>query len=178
MTGHVSEPALMDIVEGGGAASDREHVAACADCAAQLAEAAEGWALARGADAPEPSPFYWASLRKAVEWRIESGPPRRIGRGVMLPLSLAAAVVMAALSLAPAVRPSIAPSPLVPAWSALPAEDTDGGLPVLEGLALAGADLASGGDFRGIGPFLAGLSQEDSRALVASLRAPGPGWDR
>jgi hypothetical protein len=174
MIGHVSEPALMDILEGDGAASDHEHVAACPACAARLAEAAQGWALARGADVPEPSPFYWASLRRAVGRRIESRPPRRIRWGVLLPLSaLAAAVVMAALSLGPAVRPSIAPSPLVPAWSALPPEDADEGLPILEGLALTGADLAPWGDSRGIGPFLAGLSGEDSRALVASLRTPG-----
>jgi hypothetical protein len=72
MTGHVSEPTLLDVLEGGGAASDREHVAACSACAARLAEAAEGWSLALDAEVPEPPPFYWASLRRVVGRRIEA----------------------------------------------------------------------------------------------------------
>ena len=174
MTLHVPEPALLDVLEGGGARSDRTHVAACPTCAARLAEAGEGWALARGADVPEPLPFYWASLRRAVGQRVEAAPPRRIRWAMILPLSaLAAAGAAAALSIGPAVRPSITPSTVVPAWSALPPEDADEGLPVLQGLALAGGDLAPWDDSRGIGPFLAGLSEEDSQALVTSLRTSG-----
>jgi len=177
MIEHVSEPALLDFLEGGGAPSDREHVAACPACAARLAEVTEGWSLALGADVPEPSPFYWASMRRGVGGRIEA--PRQTRWRVILPLSLlAAAAAAATLSFGPAVRPSIAPSPLVPAWSALPPEDADEGLPVLEGLALAGADLTPWDDSQGVGPFLAGLSQEDSRALVTALRTSGGGSDR
>jgi hypothetical protein len=172
MTFHVSEPALLDVLEGGGARSDRAHVAACPTCAARVAEAGEGWALARGADVPEPLPFYWASLRRAVGRRVEA-PPRRFRWAVILPLSVLAAAGAAALSVGPAVRPSIAPSTVVPAWSALPSEDADEGLPVLQGLALAGGDLAPWGDSQGIGPFLAGLSEEESQALVTSLPSAG-----
>jgi hypothetical protein len=173
MTVHVPEPALLDVLEGGGARSDRAHVAACPTCAARLAEAGEGWALARGAEVPEPLPFYWASLRRAAGRRVEAAPPRRIRWAVILPLSILAAAGAAALSIGPASRPSIAPSNVVPAWSALPPEDADESLPVLRGLALAGGDLAAWGDSQGIGPFLAGLSDEDSRALVTSLRTSG-----
>jgi hypothetical protein len=177
MSKHVSEPALLDVLEGGGAASAREHVAACAACAARLAEATEGWLLALGADVPEPSPFYWASMRRDVGQRIESPRPTRWR--VILPLSLlAAAAAAAALSIGPAVRPSTAPSPLVPAWSALPPEEADHGLPALEGLALAGGDLTPWEESEGIGPFLAGLPQEDSQALVTALRTSGGGSDR
>jgi len=176
VTGHVSEPALLDVLEGGRAGSDREHVAACSACAARLAEAAEGWSLALGAEVPEPPPFYWASLRRVVRRRIEA--PRGTRWRVILPLSLLAAAAAAAVSIGPSVRPSIAPSPPVPAWSALPPEDADEGLPVLEGLVLDGGDLTPWDDSRGIGPFLAGLSREDSRALVTALRTSGEGSER
>ena len=173
MTFHVPEPALLDVLEGGGAWSDRAHVVACPTCAARLAEAGEGWTLARGADVPEPWPSYWASLRRAVGRKMEAARRRRIRWAVILPLSVLAAAGAAALSVGPAARPSIAPSTVVPAWSALPPEDADDGLPVLQGLALAGGDLALWGDSLGIGPFLAGLSEEDSQALVTSLRSAG-----
>ena len=67
----------------------------------------------------------------------------------------------------------MAPPPTLAAWSALPPEDEDASLEVLEGLALAAGDLGPLDEGQGVGAFLASLSDEDVRALAESLRAQG-----
>ena len=62
------------------------------------------------------------------------------------------------------------PSPSLPAWSPLPAAEDDEGLQVLEGLAAAGRDAGDWDEPSGLAPYLASLTDEESRALAESLR--------
>jgi hypothetical protein len=59
---------------------------------------------------------------------------------------------------------------LLSAWKALPPEDEDVSLDVLEGLAVATGDLGPLDEGQGVGAFVAALSEDDVRALAESLR--------
>jgi hypothetical protein len=90
-------------------------------------------------------------------------------------LAATAAVVVAALAFTIA-RPLAPPSPseeTLPAWSALPPAEDDPSLDVLEGFTMADGSLGAIDEGRGVGAFLAGLSDEDYRALAESLRGQG-----
>jgi hypothetical protein len=58
----------------------------------------------------------------------------------------------------------------LPAWSALPLEDDDDELSVLEGVALASSDAGEWTDANGLEGYVASLSDDESRALAESLR--------
>ena len=73
-----------------------------------------------------------------------------------------------ALSTGRTHAPAAAPTPTLPAWTALPEADDDPSLPVLE--AVAQEDREAFAETGGVGAFLAGLSDDESRALAASLR--------
>jgi len=177
MTRHPSDESLLDLAEGDGTAAGRAHVGACAACAARVEAARAGLALARRADIPEPSPLYWEAMRRNVGRRIAQ-EPRRLWSAWLAPLAATAAVAVAAAALTigrvPAPpRPAVEPP--LPAWSALPPAEDDASLAVIEGLATAEGGLSAMDEGRGVGAFLAGLSEEDSRALAESLRGASEG---
>jgi hypothetical protein len=160
--------------------SDQAHVDACSTCASQLDEARAGLALALRAEVPEPSPLYWESLRRSVGRRIADEPRRGQRWRWLLPLATATAVAALALSVGHAPRHPATPvtrAGVVPAWSALPPAERDEALTVLEGLAVADTSLASWDEGRGLGSFLAGLTDEESQALAESLRREGQEGD-
>jgi hypothetical protein len=173
MTRHLSDGQVPDLAEGLGSAAEREHVAACAACAARVEEIRGVLALARRAEVPEPSSLYWEALRRNVGRRI--GEERRGSWPGWLPsLAATAALVVAAIALAVGRPPAPAPSaPPLPAWSALPPAADDVSLEVLEGFATADGSLGAIDEGRGVGAFLAGLSDEDYRTLADSLRGQG-----
>jgi len=177
MTRHLSDESLLDLVEGEGTPAGRAHVAACAACAARVEDAREGLALARRADVPEPSPLYWEAMRRNLGRRI-SEEPSRAWPAWLAPLAATAAVAVAAVVLTIGRSPAPARSavePPLPAWSALPPAEDDPSLAVIEGLAAAEGGLATMDEGRGVGVFLAGLSDEDTRALAESLRSANEG---
>jgi hypothetical protein len=174
MTRHPSEDVLLDLLEGGGDALARRHVAQCADCAGRLDAARSALGLARTADVPEPPLPYWEAFRRSVGARIAREPARPAWT-FLAPLAAAAALVVALTSgRANAPAPSPTPSAVLPAWSALPPADEDPSLVVLEGL--AAEDEATGFDEgRGLAPLLAGLSDEETEALAVALSERGSG---
>ncbi len=176
MSVHLSEEALMDVVDDTADAGGREHAFACPTCRARVGEVAEAWALAQRSDIPEPSPFYWAAFRRQVEQRIHG---ERRGRRVvqfLLPLAAAAGLVWAVasprtISPRPVASPPVAI--LLPAWSALPPVEEDPGFEVLQAVASGGSDVASSYERSGIHEFLSELSEEESRALAERLASDG-----
>jgi hypothetical protein len=177
MTRHVSDESLPDLAEGGGSEADRAHAVACGPCAARVEEARAALALARRADVPEPSPLYWAAMRRNVGRRIAEEPRRAPRWAWLAPVAAAAAVAVVVLTTGRTHAPSVPPERTLAAWSALPPAEDDASLEVLEGLAVADADLAELDEGRGVGAFLAGLSDEDNRALADSLRRAGQGGE-
>jgi hypothetical protein len=171
MTRHVTDESLADLAEGLGSEADRAHAAACGPCASRVAEVRSALEAALRADVPQPSPLYWDAMRRSVGRRIGEEPPRRPGWAWLAPLGAAAALV--AVMVVAAGRtgpPSPSPVPGLPAWSALPNADDDPSLLVLEGFTAENGDLAAVDEGSGVGPFVAGLSDEDSQALAESLR--------
>jgi len=171
MTRHLSEGELVDLALGA-TGKDREHAAGCASCSFRLEELQQGLALARKADVPEPSPLYWDALRRNVSRRIAEEPRPLANWGRLLPLVAAAAALLAiALSGGHALRQlRHVSAPVLPSWSALPPEEDDPGLVVLEGLARTEGELTAWEEGRGLGAFLADLSEADELALADGLR--------
>jgi hypothetical protein len=181
MIGHVSDDRMVDLLEERGTPVEWAHVAGCQACRGRLEEARGAAALVAGIDVPEPPGLYWEALRRNVSRRIGEEPSDRRPWGWVLPLAAAvAAVVVIGLVLPerPPVPTRAAAS--LPAWSALPPVDADEGLAAVSGFADAdGASLAWELDEgRGLGAFVASLSDEESEALVEALRVEGPGGER
>jgi hypothetical protein len=177
MTRHVPNESLPDLAEGGGREADRAHVQGCSSCAARVEETRAVVALARRAEVPEPSPLYWDAMRRSVGRRIAEEPRRTPRWAWLAPVAAATAVVAVfALATGRTHAPSPGPASVLPAWSALPAAEDDASLVVLEGLEEEGGlgDVYEG---RGVGPLLAGLSEDDYQALVDSLRGAGQGGE-
>jgi hypothetical protein len=123
---------------------------------------------------PEPSPLYWEAMRRSVGRRIAEDR-HRAPRWLVPALSLAAVVAVVVFTTARAHAPSIPPPPTLPAWSALPPLEDDPSVPALEGLVASAPELEEVEEGRGLTAFLAGLSDEDYRALADSLRRAGQG---
>jgi hypothetical protein len=121
--------------------------------------------------------MYWEALRRNVGRRIseESVPRARWGWLAPLAASAAALAVLAFVVGGGDEAPSPTPEP-VPAWSALPPVEEDAGLAVLTGLATTATevDWTDWEEGQGLGAFVAGLSDEESEALVAALRVERP----
>jgi hypothetical protein len=166
MTRHLSEQRLMDVLEGAGTAAARAHATACPECAGRIAGARAALALAVEAEVPEPPGAYWEVLRRRVGRRIAEERPA-VGRLRWLVPFVAATAIVAALFLGdhqPPPRPLPAP---LPAWSALPPAEEDVGLTALS---VVNGDLAPWDESQGLGAFVAGLSDEETAALVEALR--------
>lgn len=172
MTSHVADESLPDLAEGGGSDAERAHVGACGPCSARVEDAGAALALARRADVPEPSPLYWEAMRRNVARRTAE-EPRGPRRAWLVPV--AAVLAAFALTAGRTPAPPAPPERTLAAWSALPPPEDDASLEVLAGVAVTDADLANLDEGRGVGAFLAGLSDEEGRALVDSLRGAGQG---
>ncbi len=170
---HVSDETLMDVVEG--AAGDRAlaHVADCARCRVRVDEARSALGLTLRATLTEPAPIFWEVMRRRVALRLSEAPPARSRR----PLWAAAAVAGAALvvlatgvRVRPPVEPPLHAAAPLPAWSALPPADQDPGLPVLENIAPTMAAVGPSVECPDLAECVAGLSDDESRALADALR--------
>ncbi len=178
MRRHVSDESLADLAEGGGSDGDRAHAASCGACSARVEETRAALALARRADVPEPSPVYWEAMRRSVGRRMAEEPRPAPRWGWLAPVAAAAVFVSAVvLTTGRTHAPSAPTERTLAAWSALPPAEDDASLQVLEGLAVADADLSDLDEGGGVGAFLADLSDEDDRALADSLRRAGQGGE-
>jgi hypothetical protein len=176
MTAHLSDEAVVDLALGTGTASERAHAESCEACARSVGEAASALELARRAEVPEPSPFYWQALRHGVRQRIaEEGQAKRRS-AILVPLA-AAAAVLAVLFSGPRLLVKGPLAPGLAAWSALPIEEEDDELRVLEGLALSSGELAEWDRGEGLSAYLANLTDDESRVLAETLRARGQGGE-
>ena len=171
MRGHVSPEAMIDVAEGRGGAEERRHLEACGDCRAEVEELRESLLGLASVGVPEPSPLYWEAFRRQVGGRLESeARPNRWSSWWLPGLAVAAAAIVAVFLLRPPVGSLPSPSgsvALLPAWTPLPDAERDEGLPVLQGLAVAGELTAC----RDVGGCLASLSDEDAAAVSAALRS-------
>ena len=170
MWGHVSDAELMDVIEGTASGDCSRHVAECRDCGARVDEARVGLGLAREAEVPEPSPFYWESFRRQVDGRIATTSPLTAWKRWAPVLTLAACLVVALGLLLPTSRVVAPPAPAaLPAWSALPPNEEDEGLEVLQAMTLS-EDVPSLSPGEGVAQHVEGLSEEESLALANALR--------
>ena len=176
MTAHVSDDAVLDLALGAGTASRRGHAESCEACARRVREAASALELAQRAEVPEPSPFYWQALRHGVSQRIAHEGQETRRSAFLVPLA-AAAAVLAVLFSVPALPVKGPLAPGLAAWSALPLEEEDEGLRVLEGLALSSGELAEWDRGEGLSAYLANLTDDESRVLAETLRARGQGGE-
>jgi hypothetical protein len=175
MSRHVSDDGLMDVLEGSSRGPAAEHLASCADCAARLADARLGLALAGAATVPDPPALYWQSFPRQVARRIDAPAAARawplwLVRGVVSTVAVGAAIaILARPPLHPGPSPGrTPPARTLQAWSALPAAEEDPGLPVLQAL---GPEVVPAVECGGLAECLADLSDEESQDLVRTLRA-------
>jgi hypothetical protein len=160
---------MMDVLDGGGSPQDWAHVASCVECRSRLEEARAGLGLAARAEVPEPPGLYWEALRRNVSRRIaeEPSPPSR--RSWLIPLAAAAAaVVVLVVSFVGRTPETPSAGTYLPAWSALPPVEEDEDLAAVSEVLDDG--LSEWAEGQGLGAFVAGLSDEESEALVAALR--------
>jgi hypothetical protein len=176
MTVHVSDEAVVDLALGAGTASERAHAESCEACARSVREAASALELARRAEVPEPSPFYWQALRHGVRQRIAEERQETRRWGFLVPLA-AAGAVLAVLFSGPTLPVKGPLAPGLAAWSALPLEEEDDGLRVLEGLALSSDELAGWNRGEGLSAYLANLTDDESRVVAETLRERGQGGE-
>jgi hypothetical protein len=174
MAGHLTDQELMELIEAEAPAAAGRHAEACAECGTRLERARAGLALTRVAEVPEPSPFYWESLRRSVERRIAAEPRRAAWQGWLVPLAAAAAAGAVAIALSG--RPDLPGAPILPAWSALPPAEEDPGVVVLEGLALEEeGEVAVWDEGQGLGSFLGSISDAEAILLAQALRGGNGG---
>ena len=179
--GHLGEEGLVDLMDGVADAEARAHASSCLHCRARREQAAGGLERAREADVPEPSPLFWDAFRRQVDERIVAGDRepawRRIAfRGTAPWLAAAAVLVAAAAVTLPrgtsTGRAETPDAPVLPAWSALPAEE-DVALEMLAAVVPGATGLGPLAECDGMGDCLAEaatLSEEDSLALEDALR--------
>ena len=171
MRSHLDDDVLLDVIEGAASFEAVRHAGDCAECGRRVAEAREGLALAVGAEAPEPSPLYWDAFRRRVAAGIDADtrPARRFG-GFLAPALLATAATVAVLSFIPRDPATRVASPApVGVASALPVGED----PAVEAVASSIEDLGC----RDVDACVAGLTDEESRALADALRADLAGSD-
>jgi hypothetical protein len=171
---HVSDATVIDVIEGTAAAAARAHVAGCESCRARVQETREAWGWSERAVVPEPAPSYWDVFRRGVALAVAAPAPRTLGPFWTAAAAAAGAAVIALVTIVPVRVPvaSVAPAPVraLPAWSALPPADEDPGLPVLEhAVPLAAASVPSV-ECSDLADCVAGLTDDESRALTDVLR--------
>jgi len=173
---HLSDAAVVDVIEGSGEARVRAHAAGCERCRVRVEDAREAWGWTAHGVVPEPVPSYWDVFRRRVARALVDAPAAPSRRPLWAAAAAAGAAVIALLSVVPlqgpvASVPAAAPAaPVLPAWSALPPADEDPGLPVLEHMVPLAAAATPAVECSEITECVAGLSDDESRALVDVLR--------
>jgi len=161
MRTHLDDETLLDVMEGHAAADAARHARECAECAARVAEAREGWSLAASAEVPAPSPLFWTAFRSRVASAI-AAPAHRPRLPLFAPALLAAAAMIAAVFYLPGGSLTT-PRGAVPIARSSPVlEETASEVPVLED------EL---GECPDVAECVVGLSDDDSRAFADALRA-------
>ncbi len=176
MKSHLQEEALAGLVLGSAAVEARAHAAECGECAARAAEAGEVLARIREVSVPEPEGPFWSDFQRELRSRIAGDRPHSLWSKWLVPVAATAAAAALAIALQQPKNVSVPERPVFPAlqaWSPLPAAEEDTGLPVLEGLFTADEGAVDWDEGRGLAPFLAGLTDEDSAALAGALRGAG-----
>ena len=161
MRTHLDDEVLLDVMEGRAEAEAARHARECAECAARVAEARDGFALAASAEVPAPSPLFWTAMRARIAKGLEA-PPRRARSAFFAPALFATAAMIAAALYLPTTSP-LAPRPAPVALVS----------PELEPVAVADAPLSVEelAECRDVAECVASLSDEESRALADALRA-------
>jgi hypothetical protein len=96
---HLTDPEIVDLLEGRLDAGRRRHVEGCASCRRQVELLAGALRTVRDDEIPEPSPLFWDHLsgRVAAAIRSESLPVRGVAGAWQPGWRLAAAAVVVAL---------------------------------------------------------------------------------
>jgi hypothetical protein len=172
---HVSDAALMDVVEGAAGERAEQHVARCAGCRARVDEARAALGFAAAAAVPEPIPAYWDVMRRRVGHALVEAPAARPRRPLWAAAAVAGAIVIAFLTVGPAKKdPVSAQAPKVaalPAWSPLPEADEDPSLPILELVAPTVAAAMPSALCPDLSECVVGLTDDESQELADALRA-------
>jgi hypothetical protein len=172
---HVSDAALMDVVEGAAGEGAGQHVAQCAQCRARVDEARAALGFAAAATVPEPIPAYWDVMRRRVAHALVEAPAARSRRPLWAAAAVAGAIVIAFLTVGPAKKdPVAAQAPkaaALPAWSPLPEADEDPSLPILELVAPTVAAAMPSAICSDVSECVVGLTDDESQQLADALRA-------
>ena len=171
---HVSDAALMDVVEGAGGERAQRHVVECARCRARVDEARTALGWTAGATVPEPIPSYWDVMRRRVALALVEVPSARSRRPLWAAAAVAGAAVIAFLTVGPAkdsVPAHATPSAALPAWSPLPDADDDPALPILELVAPTVATAMPAAVCSDVSECVVGLTDDESQELADALRA-------
>jgi hypothetical protein len=171
---HVSDAALMDVVEGMAGERAEQHVARCEACRARVDEARAALGLAAAAAVPDPIPSYWDAQRRRVARALVEAPPARSLRPLWAAAAVAGAAVIAVLTVGPTKAPDpvrATPSAALPAWSPLPADDDDPALPILELVAPTVAAAMPSAVCADLSECVVGLTDDESQELADALRA-------
>ena len=171
MPTHLSDRIMAELLEGPRSPGQEAHLAACQECASRLEQARATLGLALEAEVPEPPGLYWEALRRNVSRGIAEEPRRRLAWGWLVPVAATAGAIVVALSLGGHPPGPSGAAQALPPWSALPPMEEDLDLVVVSGFALENDELAEWDEGRGIGAFIAALSEEESAALIEALRA-------
>jgi hypothetical protein len=171
---HVSDAALMDVVEGAAGERAEQHVAQCARCRARVDEARTALGFAAAASVPEPIPSYWDVMRRRVAGSVVEAAPAPSRRPLWAAAALAGAAAIAFLTIGPAKDPGpvrATPSAALPAWSPLPEGDEDPALPILALVAPTVATAMPAALCPDVSDCVVGLTDDESQELADALRA-------
>jgi len=170
---HVSDAALMDVLEGAAGDRVRDHVAACERCRTRVEEARTALDWTAQATVPEPVPSYWDVFRRRVARSLVEEPAARSRRPLWVAAAVAGAAMIAVLMVGPTPAPVPPPATAVvplPAWSALPPADEDSALPILRTVAPTVAAVTPAVECSDVSECVVGLTDEESGALADALR--------
>jgi anti-sigma factor RsiW len=171
MERHLSDVEVLDAaLEGQPDGPAREHLAACAACAANVAALREARSWAVSAQDPEPGDLFWRALRSRIGARVEAEAERGKRVRPRWLWSFAAAAGLAAVMLAWPLLPGAGRStvPVLAAWEPLAVAEEDAGLLlVADVVPAADEDVTSGAECE---TCLAGLTDDESVAMIEALR--------
>jgi hypothetical protein len=173
---HVSEAALMDVLDGTAGDGVLSHVQGCARCRTRVDEARGGLRWTEQVTVPEPVPAYWDVFRRHVARRIAETPAAPSRRPLWAAAAAAGAVLAAVLTVGPGSAPRGADPiaaralPALPAWSPLPAAEDDLALPLLEEAAPTMAASSAALECGDVSECVGALSDEESSELADALR--------
>jgi hypothetical protein len=173
---HLSDEALMGVIEGADDVNTRAHLEECGLCRGLLDEARRGEDAARSAvPVPEPSPLYWDAFKRNLDQRIAEDTPRVFRAAFLVPALAAAAVVVAALGIWGTHAPRPTPSPVAPhlaAWTPLPPADDDSGLALIQAMRPSPDEIVPAAGCETASECVVDrLSEEESHSFLERMRS-------